>query len=57
MDIEEAEARVARLEEAVRDLTRRPVSVVSIASSVKQYLDHLRGTLDTNVEETRRLLA
>ena len=55
--LEEAEARVARLEEAVRDLKRRPAPVVSFASSVRRYLDDLRGTLETNVEETRRLLA
>jgi len=32
--LEEAEARVARLEEAVRDRWRRPAPVVSLASSV-----------------------
>lgn len=46
----EAEARVTRLEEAVRDLRRRPAPVVSLASSVTRYLDDLRGTLETNVE-------
>jgi hypothetical protein len=55
--LEEAEARVARLEQAVRDLKRRPAPVASFASSVRRYLDDLRGTLETNVEEARRLLA
>ena len=55
--LEEAEERVARLEEAVRDLRRRPASVVSLESSVMRYLDDLRSTLETNVEEARRLLA
>src|SRR5262249_11334633 len=55
--LEEAEARVAHLEEAVRDLRRRPAPVVSLESSVTRYLDDLRGTLETNIEEARRLLA
>jgi hypothetical protein len=31
--------------------------VVSLVSPVTSYLDDLRGTLETNVEEARRLLA
>ena len=55
--LEEAEQRVARLEEAVRDLRRHPAPVVPLESSVALYLEDLRGTLEMNVEEARRLLA
>lgn len=51
-----AERRVARLEAAVRDLRQRPAPIVSLESSVRQYLEDLRGTLETNIEEARRLL-
>jgi len=55
--LEEAEQRVARLEDSVRDLPRRAAPVVSLESSVRQYLDDLRSTVETNIEEARRLLA
>ena len=45
------------MEDAVRELRRRPTPVVSLESSVARYLDDLRGTLETEIEEARRLLS
>ncbi len=55
--LEDAEQRVAALEQAIRETHQRPVSVVSMKSVVERYLRDLRGTLETNVDEARRLLS
>ncbi len=55
--LEDAERRVAALEQAVRDAHRQPAPVVSVRSVVERYLHNLRATLETNVEQARRLLA
>jgi len=41
----------------VRDAHRQPAPVVSVMSVVKRYLRNLRATLETNVDQARRLLA
>lgn len=57
MMLKDAEQRVARLEDAVRELRRRPTPVISVRSSVERYLEDLRRTLATNVDAARALLA
>ncbi len=54
--LEDAERRVAALEQAVSDAKRRPAPVASVQSVVERYLRDLRATLETNVDEARRLL-
>ncbi|HLW58752.1 MAG TPA: recombinase family protein [bacterium] len=55
--IEDAERRVAALEQAARDVRRHSAPVVSVKSVVTGYLTNLREMLGTNVDEARRLLA
>jgi hypothetical protein len=54
--LEEAEQRVASLEAAVA-ATRRPPLVEPFKASVERFLHDLRGTLQTNTDKARRLLA
>jgi site-specific DNA recombinase len=55
--LEDAERRVAALEQAAHDARRRPAPVVSVQSVVERYLRDLRTTMETNVDEARRLLS
>jgi len=55
--LEDAERRVAALEQAVREARRAPAPVVSVRSVVERDLRDLRGLLETNVDEARRMLA
>ena len=55
--LEDAERRVAVLEQAVRDARRQPAPVVSVRSVIERYLRDLRATLEMNVDQARRLLA
>jgi site-specific DNA recombinase len=55
--LEETEQRVARLEETVSELRRRPKPAISVRASVEQYLVDLRRTLAINVDAARALLA
>lgn len=54
---EDAERRIAALEQAVRDARQQPAPVVSVRSVIERYLRDLRATLETNVDQARRLLA
>ena len=53
----DAERRVIALEQVTREGRRRPAPVASVRSVVERYLHDLRGTLETNVDEARRMLA
>jgi site-specific DNA recombinase len=55
--LEDAERRVAALEQAVRNAHRPAVPVVPVRTVVERYLRDLRGLLSTNVDEARRLLS
>lgn len=55
--LEEAENRVATLERDTRETLRQPVPAPSVSSAVDRYLRDLRGTLETNVDAARRMLA
>jgi hypothetical protein len=52
-----AERRVIALEQATRDARKRPAPMVSVRSVVERYLHDLRRTLETNVDEVRRMLS
>jgi len=54
--LDEAEQRVASLEAAVA-AARRPLLVEPFKASVERFLHDLRGTLQTNTDKARRLLA
>ena len=54
--LEDAERRVAALEQAARDVGRHPAPVVPVKSVVIAYLTTPRETLGTNVDEAHRLL-
>jgi hypothetical protein len=54
--LEDAERRVAALEQAVRNAHRPAVPVVSVRTVVERYLRDLQGLLEANVDEARRLL-
>lgn len=55
--LEDAERRVAAMEQAVGDARRQPAPVVSVRSVVERYVRNLRETLEANVDQARRLLA
>ncbi|MCL6554247.1 MAG: recombinase family protein, partial [Firmicutes bacterium] len=55
--LEDAERRVAALEQAVSEARRRPAPVVSLRSTVERYLHNLRELLADNTDEARRMLA
>lgn len=55
--LEDAERRVTVLDRAVREAERTPTPVVSVRSVVERYLRDLRGLLEANVDEARRMLA
>jgi len=55
--LEDAERRVAALEQGIREAKDRRAPVVSVQAAVERYLRDLRATLGTNVDEARRLLA
>jgi hypothetical protein len=54
--LEDAERQVATLEQSVRPARRRPAPVV-VRTVVEHYLRDLRATLETNVDEARRLIS
>ncbi len=53
----DAERRVIALEQATRDARKRSAPVASVRSVVERYLHDLRGTLEGNVDEARRMLS
>jgi len=55
--LEDAERRVAALEQATRETKIRCVPAVSVETTVKRYLENLRATLTGNVDEARRMLS
>lgn len=54
--LEDAERRVAALEQAVVDARRAPLPFLPVRTAIERYLRDLRGLLGTNVDEARRLL-
>jgi hypothetical protein len=55
--LEDAERRVAALEEAMREAKQRPAAVTSLRSVLERYLRNLRATLKSNVDDARRMLS
>lgn len=55
--LEDAERRVSMLEQAVRQPIRRTARLISVRTVVERYLRNLRATLQTNVDEARRMLS
>ncbi len=55
--LEDAERRVATLEQAIRDARQRSAPTVSVRSVIERYLRDLRATLETNIDEARRMLS
>ena len=54
---EDAERRISILEQAVRQPIRRAARLVSVRTVVERYLRNSRATLQTNVDEARRMLS
>jgi hypothetical protein len=55
--LEDAERRVAHLEQAIRGVRRLPPPVVSVRAVVKRYLRDLRATFGANMDAARSLLS
>jgi hypothetical protein len=55
--LEDAERRVAHLEQAIRGVRRLPPPVVSVRAVIERYLRNLRATFGANMDAARSLLS
>ena len=54
--LEDAERRVAALEQTLQEVKAKRAPLVSMPAVVERYLRDLRATLHTNVDDARRML-